>query len=101
MNLTIILIIGLVLSIAFHFIGIYAQAKKTVWVMIVLMWAASINIAMSEIKPKGYEDIKKLQGKYADTDKLIEDAMPEVSIYEMILIKNSISIHEPKVMGSI
>ncbi len=101
MNLTIILIIGLVLSIAFHFIGVYAQAKKTVWIMIALMWAGAINIAMSEIKPKGYEDLKKMQGKYADTDKLIEESMPEISIYEMLLIKKSFVIHEPKVIGSI
>ena len=64
--------------------------------MIVLMWAVSINIAMSEIKPKGYEDIKKMQGKYEDVDLLIENAMPEVSIYEMLKIKKSFQIHEPK-----
>ena len=101
MSLNIILFAGLTLSIIFHFIGVYAEAKKIVWIVIALMWAGSINIAMSEIKPKGYEDIKKIQGKYADTDKLIEEAMPEVSIYEMILIKNSLVVHEPKVMGSI
>ena len=96
MNLTIILIIAVVVSIGFHFIGVYAKAKKMVWFMIVLMWAGAINIAMSEIKPKGYEDIKKIEGKYADTDALIEESMPEVSIYEMILIKNSFVVHEPK-----
>jgi len=96
MNLTIILIIAIILSIGFHYVGVYAQAKKTVWLMIVLMWAGAINIAMSEIKPKGYEDIKKLEGKYADTDALIKESMPEISIYEMILIKNSFVIHEPK-----
>jgi len=96
MSLSIILAIALLLSIGFHFIGVYVNAQKTIWTMIVLMWAGSINIAMSEIKPKGYEDIKKLQGKYADTDKLIEDSKPEISIYEMILIKNSFVIHEPK-----
>ena len=101
MSLSIILFAGLILSVLFHFIGVYANAKKTVWFMIVLMWAGAINIAMSEIKPKGYEDIKKLQGKYADTDKLIQEAMPEVSIYEMITIKNSFVTHEPKQMGSI
>ena len=64
--------------------------------MIVLMWAGSINIAMSEVKPKAYEDIKKIEGKYADTDALIQDAKPEISIYEMILIKSSFVKHEPK-----
>lgn len=101
MSLNIILFAGFILSVIFHFIGVYANAKKIVWVAIVLMWAGSINIAMSEIKPKGYEDIKKIQGKYADTDRLIEEAMPEISIYEMIVIKNSFVLHEPKVMGSI
>jgi len=96
MSLNIILFAGVMLSIGFHFIGVYADAKKTVWLMIVLMWAGAINIAMSEIKPKGYEDLKKIEGKYADTDALIEDAKPKVSIYEMILIKNSFMIHEPK-----
>ena len=96
MNLTIILIIAIILSVGFHFIGIYAQAKKTVWLMIVLIWAGAINIAMSEIKPKGYEDLKKLEGKYADTDTLIKESMPEISIYEMILIKSSFVTHEPK-----
>jgi hypothetical protein len=51
MSLSIILTVGIILSIAFHFVGVYAEAKKTVWIMIVLMWAGSINIAMSEIKP--------------------------------------------------
>jgi len=96
MSLTIILIIAILLSIAFHFVGVYAGAKKTVWLMIVLMWAGSINIAMSEVKPKAYEDLKKIEGKYADTDQLIKDAGAEISIYEMILIKNSFVIHEPK-----
>ena len=96
MSLNIILFAGVMLSIGFHFIGVYANAQKTVWVMIVLMWAGAINIAMSEIKPKGYEDLKKIEGKYADTDALIQEAKPEISIYEMILIKNSFVKHEPK-----
>ena len=96
MSLTIILIIAVILSIAFHFVGVYAGAKKTVWFMIVLMWAGSINIAMSEVKPKAYEDLKNIQGKYSDTDQLIQDAKPKISVYEMIVIKNSVVKHEPK-----
>ncbi|WP_294960374.1 hypothetical protein [Sulfurimonas sp.] len=96
MSLTVILIVGVVLSIAFHFIGVYAQAKKTVWLMIVIMWAGSINIAMSEVKPAGYEDIKKMKGQFSDTDKLIEEAGAEVSIYEMLKIKKSYQINNPK-----
>ena len=96
MSLSIILIVGIALSIAFHFVGVYAEAKKTVWIMIVLMWAGSINIAMSEIKPKGYEDIKKMKGQFADTDKLIEEAGDAVSVYEMLGIKKSYQINSPK-----
>jgi hypothetical protein len=96
MSLSIILTIGIILSIAFHFIGVYAEAKKTVWVMIVIMWAGSINIAMSEIKPVGYEDIKKMKGQFADTDQLIAEAGDEVSIYEMLKIKKSYQINNPK-----
>lgn len=96
MNLTIILIIAVILSVIFHFIGVYAGAKKTVWLVIILMWGGSINVAMSEVKPQAYEDLKKIQGKYADTDELILDAGDEISVYEMILIKNSFITHEPK-----
>ena len=96
MSLTIILIIAIILSIGFHFIGIYTGAKKTIWVMLFIMWAGSINIAMSEIKPKGYEQIKKVQGKFADTDALIKEAGDEISVYEMVLIMESYQINSPK-----
>jgi hypothetical protein len=96
MSLTIILIVAILLSIGFHFLGVYANARKTVWLMMILMWAGAINIAMSEVKPKAYEDIKKMQNKYEDTDKIIQESQPEVSVYEMILIKSSFVKHEPK-----
>ena len=96
MTTTIVIIIGLLLSVGFHFIGVYAGAKKTVWVVIVLMWAATINIAMSEIKPSGYEEIQKMKGQFSDTDKLIEEAGDEISVYEMIGIKKSYIINNPK-----
>ena len=96
MSLTILLTVGVILSIAFHFVGIYAGAKKTVWLMIVLMWAGSINIAMSEVKPKAYDDLKKMQGKYEDVDALVKESMPEISVYEMVLIKGAFVKHEPK-----
>jgi len=88
MTLIIVLLSATILSIAFHFAGVYAGAKKTVWIMIVLMWAAAINMAMSEVKPKGYIEIDKLKGQYKDVDLLIEEAMPKISIYEMLEIKN-------------
>lgn len=96
MSLTLLLSIGVVLTIIFHFIGVYAEAKRIVWIAIVLIWAAVISVATSEVKPKAYNEIKQMQGKYPDTDKLINEAMPEVSVYEMIVIKNSYLKHEPK-----
>ncbi len=94
MSLTLILSVGVILSIIFHFIGVYAGAKKSVWFVIALLWAAGFSIAHSEVKPKGYEYIKSIKGKYPDTDKLIEESLPEISLYEMILIKKSILEHK-------
>ncbi len=96
MNIYIILSVAAVLSLAFHFIGVYAGATKVVWLMLVLMWAGAINIYMSEIKPSGYEEIEKMKGQFSDTDALIQEAMPEISIYEMLSIKKSYQIHKPK-----
>ncbi|ADN08871.1 hypothetical protein [Sulfurimonas autotrophica] len=96
MSLTLLLAIGIVITIIFHFIGVYAGAKKIVWIAIVLIWAAVISVATSEVKPKAYDEIKQMQGKYSDTDKLIKEAIPNVSVYEMIVIKNSFLKHEPK-----
>lgn len=96
MSLPILLGVGIVLSIIFHFAGVYAGAKKTVWVMIVLMWAGSISIATSEIKPKGYQEIDKMKGKYSQTDKIIEEALPKVTVYELVLIRNSYNNNKPK-----
>ena len=87
MSLTIILIVAVVLTIIFHFIGVYANAKKFVWIALALIWAGSISIAMQEIKPKGYDDLEKIKGKSAELDKVIDDAMPQISIYEMLVIK--------------
>jgi len=96
MSLTIVLAAAIVLSLIFHFIGVYAGAKKTVWAMLVFVWAIAIGTAMNEIKPSGYNDIEKMKGQFADTDKLIEEAMPEISLYEMLTIKKSYLINNPK-----
>jgi len=96
MSLSIILSVGIVLSIIFHFIGVYAGAKKTVWIVIVLMWGAAINIAMSEIKPAGYKDIEKMKGKFSDTDSVIDKAGESISVYELLLIKKSYLKNNPK-----
>lgn len=96
MTTPIVIIIGILLSVGFHFIGIYANAKKTVWLMIALMWAGTISIAVSEIKPTGYVEIEKMKGQFADTDKIIEEAGVEISVYEMIGIKKSYITNNPK-----
>ena len=87
MNLTIILIVAIVLTIIFHFIGVYAGAKKFVWIALALIWAGSISIAMQEIKPEGYSDLEKLKGVDAELDATIQEAMPEITVYEMLVIK--------------
>lgn len=96
MSLTVILAIAIALSLAFHFVGVYAGAKKTVWVMLVFVWAIVVGTAMNEIKPAGYEDIEKMKGQFSDTDKLIEEAGEEISLYEMITIKKSYNTNKPK-----
>jgi len=96
MTTTIVIIIGLLLSVGFHFIGVYAGAKKIVWIMIALMWAGSINIAMSEITQSGYKEIEKMKGQFSDTDLVIQEAGEEISVYEMIGIKKSYIKNNPK-----
>lgn len=92
MTLTILLIGAFFISVGFHFVGVYTNSKKTVWLMLVFVWAMAIGTAMNEIKPSGYADIEKMKGKFAETDKLIEESMPEVSLYEMIGIKKSYQV---------
>ncbi len=89
MSLTIVLSVAIILTIIFHFIGVYAGAKKFVWIALALIWAGSISIALQEIKPKGYDDLKKIQGKNAVLDQVIAEAMPKITVYEMIVIKKT------------
>ena len=89
MNLTIILTVAVILTVIFHFIGVYARAQRVVWIMLAIMWAGSISIALQEISPKGYEDLEKIKGKDADLDKLIEESLPQISVYEMLVIKKA------------
>jgi len=95
MSLTIILSIAIIISLGFHFVGVYTNSKKTVWIMLLFIWAMAIGTAMHEIKPAGYEDVQKMKGQFSDTDKLIEESMPEISLYELILIKRSYLINNP------
>ena len=94
MSLTVIIIIAIMLSVGFHFVGVYIDAKKSVWAMLLVVWAVSLGTITNAVKPKGYKDIEKMKGSYSDTDKLIEEAMPEVSLYEMIVIKKSFNTNK-------
>ena len=96
MSLIIILIVATILSLIFHLIGVYIDAKKTIWTMLVFVWAIVIGTAMNEIKPSGYKGIEKMKGQFADTDKLIEESMPEISLYEMLSIKKSYLANKPE-----
>jgi len=96
MSLIIVIGIGLILTAIFHFIGVYAGAKKVVWIMLVLMWAGSINIAMSEVKPSGYTYIEKIKGQDAVVDAMIKEAMPKMSLYELLRIKQKVAQLHPK-----
>ncbi|ABB45248.1 hypothetical protein Suden_1974 [Sulfurimonas denitrificans DSM 1251] len=96
MSLSIILIIAVLLSVAFHFVGVYTGSKKTIWLMLLIFWAGSFGLATSEVKPAGYKEIEKMKGAFSDTDKLIEESMPEVSIYEMVVIKKSYNVNKSK-----
>ncbi len=94
MNLYILVATGIVLSMIFHFIGVYAKAKYIVWIMLVLMWAGSISFSMNEISPKGYDYINKVKGQYQDVDAQINKALPHISLYEMLEIKKSYDEHQ-------
>jgi len=94
MNLTILISIGIVITLIFHFIGVYAQAKKIVWIALILIWAGVISIATSEIKAQAYKNIQQMKGQDQDTDNIIKKSMPKISVYEMILIKNSFLNHK-------
>lgn len=96
MSLTIILIIAVILTVAFHFIGVYVNAKKTIWIMLVIMWAGAISIALGDVKPSAYDEIAKIQGQYDDTDKLIEEAGDSMSLYQFLVIKKSYIKNNPK-----
>jgi len=89
MSLTIILIVAVILTAIFHFIGVYARAQRIMWIMLLIMWAGSISIALQEISPKGYEDLEKIKGQDVALDQLIQESLPEISVYEMLVIKKS------------
>ncbi len=89
MNIYIVIAIGLILSSILHFAGSYTNSKKTVWLVIVLLWAGTTSIALSEIKPEGYDYIKKIEGKYQTVDTIIQSSLPKISVYELLCIKKA------------
>lgn len=94
MSITGLIIIGIIATLILHFIGIFTKSLKLVWIVIIFLWAFGIDVFVSEIKPDGYKEIKKMQGKYKDTDELIKKSGKEVSFYELLEIKQSYLKHE-------
>ncbi len=91
--------IGVIATIILHLAGMYTKSLKLVWIAIVLFWAVAIGALTNEIKPKGYEDLAKMKGKYPDTDQLIEEAGEKVLFYEMLNIKRIYYAHHPDEEG--
>jgi len=98
MSLTLVLFVAVMLTVIFHFLGVYAGAKKIVWTVLALLWIGAISFSMQEIKPKGYEYIKKMQGNFESTDALIKEAGDEISIYEMLTIQKDFLKHKKEKM---
>ncbi|NPA66021.1 MAG: hypothetical protein GXO11_03975 [Epsilonproteobacteria bacterium] len=94
MSITGLIIIGIIATLILHFIGIFTKSLKLVWIVIIFLWAFGIDVFVSEIKPKGYEEVKKMQGKYKDTDELIQQSGKKISFYELLEIKQSYLKHE-------
>lgn len=89
MSITIGIISGIILTIIFHFLGVYTKSIKIVWIVIIALWAFVLDVAFSEIKEPGYKKLEKMKGKFEETDKLINKAMPEVRAYEMFEIQKN------------
>jgi hypothetical protein len=94
MSITALLTIGIIATILLHVAGVFTKSVKLVWIVIIFLWAAGIDVFVSEIKPKGYEEVKKMQGKYPTTDKLIQEAGDKISFYELLKIKKSFYANE-------
>jgi len=94
MNLYIIVASGIVLSVIFHFVGVYAKARNIVWVMLLVVWGFFIGFTVNEISPKGYAYIDTIKGKYLETDAKIQKAMPNILLYEMLDIKKNYDEHQ-------
>jgi len=94
LSITVLISIGVVATLILHFIGVFTKSVKLIWIVIVFLWAFGIDVFVSEIKPEGYKEIKKMQGKYPQTDELIKKAGKTVSLYELLQIKQDYLMHE-------
>ena len=94
MSITVLIVIGLFVTLLLHFAGVYTQSIKIVWGAIIFLWAVAIGTFTNEIKPQGYKEIEAMQGKYEDTDRLIKEAGKKVSFYELMQIKRSFLKHK-------
>ena len=89
MSISVLVIIGVAVTLLLHFAGVYTKSLKIVWIAIVFLWAVVVGTFTNEIKPQGYKEIKAMQGKYEETDALIKKAGEKVSFYELMQIKQS------------
>jgi uncharacterized membrane protein len=96
MSITVLIGIGIIATLLLHVAGVYTKSLKLVWIVIVFLWAVAIDVFVSEIKPKGYDAVKKMEGKYPSTDALIKEAGEKISLYELLKIKQSYYTNERK-----
>lgn len=94
MSVTVLVIIGLVVTLLLHFAGVYTKSIKIVWIAIIFLWAVAVGTFTNEIKSEGYKEIQQMEGKYADTDALIKQAGEKVSFYELLKIKQNYLKHK-------
>ena len=94
MSVTLLIVIGLIVTLFLHFAGVYTKSVKIVWIAIIFLWAVAIGTFMNEIKPEGYKEVRNMLGKYPETDILIKQAGKEVSFYELLKIKQNYLKHK-------
>ncbi len=96
MSIGALLGVGIVATILLLGAGYKLKALKFVVIALLFFWAVGIDIFVSEIKPKGYDEIAKMKGKCHDTDQLIQEAGETISLYEFLAIKRSFLKNENK-----
>jgi len=94
LSMAILIGVGIFMTVLLHFAGVYTKSLKIAWAAILFLWAVAMGTLMNEIKPQGYAEIKAMQGKYKDTDALIEQAGKKISFYELMQIKENYMKHK-------